>query len=105
MEWLEIVLGIVTGLAACIPLAIKLVQYIEKAIRAKQWPKLLELVMKFMADAEKDIEDGATRKEWVLQMVEASAGTVDYDIDMNEVSNLIDSLIEMSKKVNVNQYK
>jgi hypothetical protein len=103
MEWLEIILGIVTGLAACIPLVIKLVQYIEKAIRAKQWPKLLELVMKFMTDAEKNIEDGATRKEWVLQMVEASAGTVDYDIDMNEVSNLIDSLVEMSKKVNVSK--
>ena len=105
MEWLEIILSIVTGLAACIPLVIKLVQYVEKAIKTKQWPKLLELVMKFMADAEKNIKDGATREEWGLQRGEASAGTGDYDIDMNEVSNLIDSLVEMSKKVNINEDK
>ena len=78
MEWLEIILSIITGLAACIPLAIKLVQYIEKAIKAKQWPTLLELVMKFMADAENNFEDGASRKEWVLKMVESSAATVNY---------------------------
>ena len=59
------------------------------------------MVMKYMTAAEGKIEDGAAKKEWVLAMVAASADTVDYDIDMDAVSKLIDSLCEMSKAVNV----
>jgi hypothetical protein len=33
-------------------------------------------------------------------MVKASADTVDYDIDMEVISKLIDDLCNMSKKVN-----
>lgn len=101
MEWLEIVLSILTGLAATIPLVISLVKWIEKAIRAKQWVKLLNFVMELMADAEKELPDGASRKEWVLQMVESSSDIIDYEVDMDEVSKLIDALCEMTKKINV----
>lgn len=43
---------------------------------------------------------GADRKEWVLAMVRASADTVKYEINMDEISALIDSLCDMSKVVN-----
>jgi len=33
-------------------------------------------------------------------MVEASAQTINYDIDLKQVGELIDSLCDMSKKVN-----
>ena len=101
MEWLEIFLSILTGLAAAIPLVINLVKWIEKAIKAKQWTKLLNLVMELMVDAEKELPDGASRKEWVLQMVESSSEVIDYDVDMDEVSKLVDALCAMSKKINV----
>ena len=45
-------------------------------------------------------EKGADRKEWVLAMVKASADTIKYEIDMDEISALIDSLCDMSKVVN-----
>ena len=56
--------------------------------------------MNYMETAESKFDNGADRKEWVLAMVKASADTVNYDIDMNAVSDLIDSLCNMSKTVN-----
>ena len=43
---------------------------------------------------------GVCPEEWVLAMVKASADTVDYDIDMEVISKLIDDLCKMSKTVN-----
>ncbi len=100
MEWYEIIVSILSGLAVTIPLVIKLVEYVKKAVQEKNWNKLLALVMKLMAEAEEKFDNGADRKEWVLGMVEASADIVDYKIDLEQVGELIDSLCAMSKKVN-----
>lgn len=100
MEWLEIIISILSGLAVTIPLVIKLVEYVKKAIKEKNWNKLLELVMKLMAEAETKFDNGKDRKAWVLHMVEASAATINYDIDLAQVGEMIDSLCAMSKKVN-----
>ena len=100
MDWVEIIIAILSGLAACIPLVIKLVQYVEKAIKEKNWSALLELIMSYMEEAEQKFEDGATRKEWVMAMIRNSAEQLNYDIDMQVVSDLIDRLCDMSNVVN-----
>lgn len=100
MEWMKYVVAILTGLATAIPLVIKLVEYVQKAVKEKNWNKLLDLVMSLMEEAEKKFEDGATRKEWVMAMVKSSADSINYDIDIEAVSELIESLCEMSKIVN-----
>lgn len=66
-------------------------------VRAKSYNLM---VMNLMQTAETKFETGAERKEWVLAMVKASADTIDYDIDMDAISDLIDSLCNMSKVVN-----
>lgn len=100
MEWLELAVSILAGLATAIPLVIKLVEYVKKAVKEKNWNALLDMVMDYMEIAETKFETGAERKEWVLAMVEASADTVNYDIDLAVVSKLIDSLCSMTKVVN-----
>lgn len=100
MKWYEILISILSGLAATIPLVVKLVEWVKKAIQEKNWNQLLALVMKLMAEAEEQFDNGSDRKAWVLSMVEVSAKSINYDIDMNAVSELIDSLCAMSKKVN-----
>ncbi len=100
MEWLDIVISIIAGLAAAIPLVIKLIEYVQKAVKEKNWSVVLDMVMDYMETAETKFETGAERKEWVLAMVEASADTVNYDIDLAVVSELIDSLCAMTKVVN-----
>lgn len=100
MEWMQYVITILAGLATAIPLVIKLVEYVQKAVREKNWNKLLDLIMSLMEEAEKKFDDGATRKEWVMAMVKSSADSINYDVDMEAISTLIDSLCDMSKIVN-----
>ena len=100
MEYLDVILSIVAGLAAAIPLVIKLVQYVQAAVKEKNWNRLLELVMNLMAEAEEKFADGATRKEWVMAMVQASAESINYNVDMEAISGLIDSLCDLTKAVN-----
>lgn len=103
MEYLDVILSIVAGLAAAIPLVVKLVQYVTAAVKEKNWNKLLDLVMNLMEEAEIKFADGATRKEWVMAMVQASAESINYDIDMSAISALIDSLCDLTKKVNAEE--
>lgn len=105
MEWMDYVSNILSGLAVCIPVVIALVKYVQKAIKEKNWSNLLELVMSYMEEAEKKFEDGATKKEWVMAMILNSAEAINYDIDMEVVSKLIDSLCDMSNKVNAPEKK
>lgn len=100
MDWLEILVQILSGLAVLIPLVVKLVEYVEKATKEKNWQDLLELVTNLMKEAEDKFDNGADRKEWVLVMVKASADTINYDIDIDAVGELIDSLCDLSKTVN-----
>jgi hypothetical protein len=100
MEWYEILISVLTGLAATIPLVIKLVEYVRKAVQEKNWNELLKLVMNLMEQAEAKFDNGDERREWVLMMVKASADTINYEIDLNVVAQMIDSLCAMTKVVN-----
>ncbi len=100
MDWARLIASVLAGLATAIPLAVKLVEYVQKAVKEKNWSKVLDLVMKYMAVAEDKFDNGSDRREWVIAMVKASSETVNYDIDMAAIGSLIDNLCEMSKAVN-----
>lgn len=101
MDWVKVIVSVLAGLATAIPLVVELVKYVQKAAKEKNWSKLLDMVMNLMQTAEGKFENGADRKEWVLAMVKASADNINYDIDITAIGNLIDSLCDMSKVVNV----
>ena len=98
---LQLVVSILSGLAVTIPLVLKLVEYVRAAMREKRWADLLKLVMDQMAVAEKKFATGEERKSYVMMAIKASADTIDYDIDMDVVSKLIDDLCALSKEVNI----
>lgn len=100
MNWLEFTVSVLAGLAAAIPLVVKLVEYVKKAAREKNWNAVLNMVMDYMAIAENSFATGAERKEWVLDMIAESADTVNYDIDLAVVGKMIDDLCDMTKVVN-----
>lgn len=97
----SLIVAILSGLAACIPLAVKLVQYVQKAAQEKNWAALLGLLVDLMEQAEQKFNDGATRKEWVMAMVQTSAEYINYPIDTEALSQLIDSLVDMTNVINV----
>lgn|SRR5574344_2585831 len=97
----NLVVAVLAGLATCIPLAMKLIQYVKKATQEKNWAGLLDLVMKLMEQAEKKFNDGVTRKEWVMAMVQTSAEYVQYPMNVQALSDMIDQLTNLTKNVNV----
>ena len=50
MTWYEIVISMLTGLVAVIPLVVKLVEYVQKAVKEKNWQDLLKLVTNLMEE-------------------------------------------------------
>lgn len=96
----SLIVAVLSGLAACIPLAVKLVQYVQKAAEEKNWGQLLGLLVDLMEEAEQKFSEGATRKEWVMAMVQTSAEYIAYPMDTQALSDLIDSLISMTKTIN-----
>ena len=101
LEWVDIIVSILSGLAVTIPLVVKLVQVVQKAVQEKNWQVLLQMVTKFMAEAEIKFATGAERKDYVMLAIKASADTLNYPIDMDVVSKLIDDLCSLTKVVNV----
>lgn len=96
----SIIVAILMGLATCFPLAAKLYQTVKEAVQEKNWTHLLGLVVELMEEAETKFADGATRKEWVMAMVQTSAEYINYPVDTEALSEMIDALCDMTKIVN-----
>ena len=99
---MEYILQVVSGLVVLIPLVIKLIEYVQKATKEKNWNSLLNLTISLMEEAEGKFEKGADKREWVIGMIQASANTINYDISTEEIGVLIDNLCAMTKVVNYN---
>ena len=103
MDWVQIIVSVLSGLAVCIPLAAKLVQYVREAASGRRWDALLKLVIANMQEAEGLFATGAERKQWVMQLLTANAQSVGFELgpeDVRKVSDMIDSLCAMAKTVN-----
>lgn len=101
MEILELIIEILAGLMIVIPLVAKLIEYVKKSTLEKNWNNLIRLLLNLIATAEEKFDNGADRKQWVIAMIQASANTINYPISEQELSKLIDNLVELTKKVNV----
>lgn len=92
---------ILVGLAVLIPMVIALIKYVTKAAEDKNWNIIVKMVLDLMVQAEKDYSTGAEKKEFVMNQLRIAAKTVDFEIDWDKVSDLIDALCEMAKEVNI----
>lgn len=99
-NWVQILVSILSGLVALIPLVVKLIEYVKAATKEKNWSQMLKLVMNLMEQAEQDFKYGSEKKEWVMGQLEALSNTLNYDIDYDVVSDMIDKMCAMAKNVN-----
>lgn len=100
MDWLDITLSILEAAIVVIPLVVALVKYVRKAYQEKNWSKMMNLLVQLMEEAEAKFVDGATKKDYVMALIKASAESINYDVDMDLISEMIDNLCDMSKVVN-----
>jgi len=95
-----LVVSILSGLITCIPLVIELIKYIEKAMKEKNWTSLMQMTLQLMSEAEGNFQTGEEKKAYVMNTLGALQRTLNYDIDEQAVSDMIDSICLASKKIN-----
>ena len=103
-NWVSLVVAILSGLVTAIPLVTKLIEYVRVSAKEKNWDKIVALTIKYMQMAEQKFTDGATKKEWVLSAIKASAEGIDYDLDdasLSKISDMIDSFCDAARIINV----
>ena len=100
-KFVEYLPAILVGLAAIIPLVTALVKYVTRAAEDKNWNIIVKMVLDLMVQAEHDYSSGTERKEFVMNQMKVLAATVDFKVDWDKVSDLIDALCEMAHEVNV----
>lgn len=99
--WIQAIISILSGIAVLVPLMVKLIDYVKISTKEKNWNQMLKLVMNLMAEAENKFDEGADKKEWVMGELKAMAGTLNYDIDWDVVSDMIDKICDVSKEINI----
>jgi hypothetical protein len=99
-KYIELIIAILSGLVATIPLAIQLVKYVKAAIQEKNWSKVMKLVLNLMTEAEKNYATGAERKQYVISSIESIKDTLNYQVDMDQISQMIDAIVAASKTIN-----
>ena len=102
MDKLNIIVSILSGIAVCIPLVIKLIECVRMAIKEKNWSVVMQLVLQLMTEAENNYATGAEKKEYVMDSIIAIQDTLNYEIDMDTISTMIDSICAASKQININ---
>ena len=98
--WTTIILPIISGLVAAIPLVIKLVDLAQKAHKEKNWRAVVQLVLVLMKEAEQNYTVGADKKQYVISSIKAMEKSLQYDIDEEAISELIDAVADATKKIN-----
>lgn len=99
-KWIELIIAVLSGLVATIPLVTQLVKYVKAAIQEKKWSKIMKLVLNLMTEAEKNYATGAERKQYVMSSIESIKDTLNYQVDMDQISQMIDAIVLASKTIN-----
>lgn len=99
-NYINLIVAILSGLVTAIPLVIQLIKYVKAAIQERKWTKVMELVLNLMTEAERNYATGAERKEYVMDSIESIKDVLDYEVDMNAISAMIDSIVAASKTIN-----
>ena len=106
MNWVEIVVSILSGLAVCIPLVVQLVNVVRASVKEKNWSQIVTIVLDLMKQAETLFSEGAARKAWVMAGVESAAKSINYNYDevaKQKVSDMIDAICATAKIVNTKE--
>lgn len=97
---INLIVAILSGLAVCIPLVVKLVQYVRQAAQEKNWSAVMSLVLELMKQAEQNYKTGAERKEFVMDSIIAMQDVLNYQVDLDVIGAMVDSICAASKIIN-----
>ena len=100
-DWVNLIVSVLAGLVTCIPLVVQLVKFVQAAAKEKNWSKVMQLVLTLMTEAEKNYATGAERKEYVMDSIASIKDVLDYEVDMDVISQMVDEIVKASKTINI----
>lgn len=100
-EIVRLIAEILALIGIILPMAIALGKAIKNSIKERNWKKLLPLAMRLMEQAENAFEQGADKKSWVMAMLKESLDEINYSISDEELSDLIDNMVDLTNKLNI----
>lgn len=77
---MELVLSILSGIAVCIPLVIKLINTVKEVVKEKNWNELVSVAFDYMRQAEELFDIGAPAKD-LVKPKEISGGGMNIAIE------------------------
>lgn len=102
--WVNLIVEVFASLAVILPLGLKLAQTVKDLVKQRNWPKIVNAVIRYMMVAEDNLTDGAEKKEWVLSMIQSTAEQLNYELtesDLANIADMIDDLVDLSDNINV----
>ena len=102
MEKLEFLVALLSALSAIIALAIKLWQTFSSLINERKYSQLFDIVARAMVEAEGlHSLSGEEKKDRVMEAVQNAADSLRIEgFDAERISDVIETIIEITKKVN-----
>lgn len=99
-QWVSIIVSILSGLAVCIPLVIKLVNAVKQVIQEKNWSIIVKETLELMTEAEASYSSGEEKKTFVMNQIEEMAKELNYDLDTEVISKMIDGICDAARHIN-----
>ena len=106
MDWVNVIVSILSGLVVLIPMVSKLVSMTISYVKEKNWNKIVVMVTEYMVTAETMFDAGAEKKAWVIEMIKTSAAVSNFDLtdeNLLKISELIDRMCTLSKRINTSK--
>lgn len=102
MESIEFVITVLSSLCALIAMAVKLCRIIAALADEKKYSELFEIISAAMIEAEEIAAlSGEEKKARVIEAAEAAADELGiHSFDAERISDLIEAVIKITKKVN-----
>ena len=100
---LEAIISILSGVAVCLPLVLKLIETVKELVNEKKWNILVRNIFVLMTDAEEHYQQGAEKKDYVMSAIEIVAAQIGFNYDeeaKSKVSTMIDEICKISKEIN-----
>ena len=103
MEKLEFIIALLSSLSAILALLLKLKHTLSSLIDEKKYSELFELISDAMIEAEEISSlSGEEKKARVLENAKRAADALGIEkFDSERISCVIETIVEVSKKVNV----
>ena len=103
MEKLEFFIALFSALSAILALGVKLWQTFSSLINEKRYSQLFDIATKAIIEVEAIRSlSGEEKKERVMNSLQSAANALGVkNFDAERISDLIESIIEVTKKVNV----